>query len=149
MTDNKRVTDSGPQNEIDNMIKLEQDPKVRLQLMVMNRINLSLVANTTTINHVVEKLEEHLEQFEDYTKKSDEIKNKGIGAWKVVLWGLGIVQMLVFVFITNSRLEDQAIRLDIANNRAEIAEVKFEQSRRAAYIKLIEDGYRIELTKGK
>jgi len=86
---NRRSGDSNDQDEIERLIELEDDAKVRLQLIIMNRINLSMIANTSTINAVATKLDAHLTHFEERTKKEDELLNKGRGSWYLVAvtWG--------------------------------------------------------------
>ncbi len=107
------------QEKIEKLISEEQDTKVKLQLMVMNRINLSLIANTNTIHEIGDRLEEHLVNYEQRTRVEDEILNKGKGAWKVVAWIVGIVQAIGLVLWNDVRTNmDQTHQHMLENNYA-------------------------------
>ena len=82
------------QDEIEKLIAQENNPQLRLQLMIMNRINLSLIANTRTTDEIAEKLEQHLEQYQLHASKEEALLNKGRGAWKVVAIVIGAVQVI-------------------------------------------------------
>lgn len=123
----RRAVDRGQQEEIEDLIAQEQDPKIRLQLMVMNRINLSLVENTNTIQEINSKLETHLTNFAEHTKTNEALVNKGRGAWRVVIY--------VFSFLQIAAISTTAyIVRQQENYRNEILEVKTEQIRRSVYI---------------
>lgn len=83
------------QLEIENLIATEDDPKIRLQLMVMNRINLSLIANTHTINDIAVKLDEHLTSFTAHVSREDALINQGRGMKRVGVILMGLLQGLV------------------------------------------------------
>lgn len=97
----RRATDTKEQHDIERLIEQENDPKVRLHLMVMNRINLSLIANTETINtvardvtNVAAALNNHLTHFEEHTKAEEAMVNKGKGVWMVMAKIIGGVQLI-------------------------------------------------------
>lgn len=81
--------------DINSMIAEENDPRQRAFLIVLNSINNSLIANTTTTMEVAVKLDEHLTHYEQHTSDEAALINKGIGAWKVVAWASGIAQALM------------------------------------------------------
>ncbi|MDD4971862.1 MAG: hypothetical protein PHT07_20750 [Paludibacter sp.] len=92
---------SQEQQDIENLIAEENDPKVRLQLIVMNRINKSLIENTRTTLDIVkqanefgEQLSAHIKNFELHRQYQDEIQNKGKGAWIVFAKVIGAVQIV-------------------------------------------------------
>ena len=90
--------------DIEGMIIEEGDPKQRAFLIVLNAINISLVANTRTVREISEKLESHLDNFQAHTENEDAIMNQGRGAWKVLAWVLGIAQTVtvsVWLMSTN------------------------------------------------
>lgn len=107
-TINRRETDSREQHDIDKLIAEENDPKTRLHLMVMNSMNRNLIANTeatnavaTMVTNVSKDLEAHVERFESHTtaeeayiKQQDAIINKGKGAWQVIAYVIGGVQLI-------------------------------------------------------
>lgn len=104
----RRDSDSKEQHDIDKLIAEENDPKVRLHLMVMNSMNRNLIANTEATNavagmvaNVSRDLEAHVENFEAHTtaeeayiKQQDAIVNKGKGAWQVIAYVIGGVQII-------------------------------------------------------
>ena len=94
MSENKNLgrRNSDKSVDIEGMIIEEGDPKQRAFLIVLNAINISLVANTHTVREISEKLESHLDNFQAHTENEDAIMNQGRGAWKVLAWVLGIAQ---------------------------------------------------------
>ena len=94
-------------DEIGELIKQEDDPKNRAFLIILQNINLSLIANTKTVNDIDIQLKEHLEAFNTRAKKEDELINKGKGAWRVVSWILGIVQALTIWIVLQAWAELQ------------------------------------------
>lgn len=117
------MSDIGEQQEIEKLIAEENDPKIRLQLMVMNRINLSLIANTKTINDVAEKLDAHLTKFEQHTAQEEQMINQGRGAWKVVSWVIGIVQVIGLAIWVSANEEIASIHQSIAEDQAQHAAI--------------------------
>ena len=80
----RRSTDLSEYDEIGELIKQENDPKTRAILMVLQSINLSLIANTQAVNDTDAQLKEHLVEFRTRTKDNDELMNKGKGMWRVI-----------------------------------------------------------------
>ena len=80
--------------DISLMIAAENDPKQRAFLIVLHNINLSLEANTTTVKEISEKLEQHLEAFNEHTQEDQKLINQGRGAWKIVAWVIALAQIL-------------------------------------------------------
>ena len=100
-TSNRRVYDSKEQHDIERLIEQENDPKVRLHLMILNRLHLCMVANTESTKEVANmvtkvgtKLDEHLTNYEEHTKQEQALINKGRGAWRVIAWVIGAVQVI-------------------------------------------------------
>lgn len=90
--------------DIEDMIIKEDDPHQRAFLVVLNSINISLVANTRTVTDIGRKLEAHLVNFESHTKNEEALMNKGRGAWNILAWVLSIAQIAVigaYVNMTN------------------------------------------------
>lgn len=79
--------------DIEDMIIKENDPHQRAFLVVLNSINISLVANTRTVHDIGRKLEAHLDNFEKHATNEEALINKGRGAWNVLAWVLSIVQI--------------------------------------------------------
>ena len=92
----RRASDHRPL-DIEAMIAEENDPKQRAFLIVLNSINNSLMANTKTTTDVAEKLDAHLTRYEEHTNGEAALINKGIGAWKVIAWTLGLAQSVLVV----------------------------------------------------
>lgn len=118
MTDPKRrSSDRRPSADIEKMIMQEDDPKQRAFLIVLNSINNSLVANTETIREVSDKLETHLENFENHSRTEEAMVNKGRGAWRVTAWVIGVAQIAgVFVW-TQAREEVKEINISLKAER--------------------------------
>lgn len=132
ISDFDEMEDNRHQAEIEQLIAEEEDPRKRLHLIVLNRINLSLVANTNTVRSVSEKLEEHLENFEKRTREQDELVNKSKGAWKVMIYVLGFLQVVGIGLWTT-------VSDDLKFLHKSVAEISTEQARRAERIRFIED----------
>ena len=81
--------------DIEDMIIKEDDPHQRAFLVVLNSINISLVANTRTVTDIGRKLEAHLVNFETHTANEAALMNKGRGAWNILAWVLSIAQVAV------------------------------------------------------
>ena len=81
--------------DIEDMIIKENDPHQRAFLVVLNSINISLVANTRTVTDIGRKLEAHLVNFEKHTTNEEALMNKGRGAWNILAWVLSIAQIVV------------------------------------------------------
>lgn len=119
----RRATDAGAeQHEIEALIAAEDDARIRLQLMIMNRINLSLIANTHTINEVAIKLEDHLSIYERRTTAEQALINKGKGAWRMVAWVIGAVQLIGLGIWTDARQ-------DLAGIHAALEQARLSDSR--------------------
>lgn len=82
-------------SDIEEMISNEPDQRQRAQLMVLYNINLSLMANTRTIQDVKLDFDEHRTAYEERTAREAALMNRGIGAWKVIAWVLGLAQAVL------------------------------------------------------
>lgn len=80
--------------DLEQMIAAENDPKLRVLLMLVNTFNANLAANTTAVEGISTKLDNHLTKFEQRSAADDELRNQGKGAWKVLAWVLGGVQVI-------------------------------------------------------
>lgn len=102
--------------DIETMIAEENDPQQRAILIVLNNINVSLLANTESIREIGSRLESHLDEYQSHVDKENAIKNKGIGAWKVLAWVLGIAQTVVIgVGVSiNSKLNEHTTTIQSA-----------------------------------
>ena len=90
--------------DIEDMIIKEDDPHQRAFLVVLNSINISLVANTRTVTDIGRKLEAHLVNFESHAANEEALMNRGRGAWNILAWVLSIAQVAVigaYVNMTN------------------------------------------------
>ena len=124
-TDQKRRTEDNDRTtqEIETLIMQEGDPKQRAFLIVLNNINKSLLANTHTVRDVSEKLEAHLENFASHAANEEALMNKGKGAWVVVAWVLGIVQLIGLGIWQSARMDLSTISQTITQNQAKIGEI--------------------------
>jgi hypothetical protein len=110
-------------SDIESMIIGEQDPQQRAFLIVLNNINLALIANTKLAREVSEDnaalrgaFNEHVETFATHVQAVDAVKNKGRGAWQAGAALLVIVQALVTFIAYQST--DTLDRFKLATERA-------------------------------
>ena len=82
--------------DLRQLIANEDDPKLRVLLMLVNTFNENLAANTVAVdanaaavNDIAAKLDSHLVAFEERAAKDDALKNEGKGAWRVIVWVFG------------------------------------------------------------
>ena len=135
MAENRRMEDLediSHQAEIERLIAAEQDPQARIHLMILNRINLSIVANTVVTKHVVMRLDEHITKFNAHTKEQDEMVNKGKGAGWLFIKVMAVVQILgvgAGAMVMN----------DIKDLHSEVISIATEQARRAERLRFLED----------
>ena len=104
MTENnnqtKRHSDMAEFDEIGELIKQENDPKTRAILMVLQSINLSLIANTQAVNDTDTQLKQHMIEFKTRAADSDAMINRGKGIWYVLSFVLAVAQsVLVWLMI--------------------------------------------------
>ena len=110
----RRWSDGPGSLDISQMIANEDDPKQRAFLIVLHSINQALEANASTVREISDKLETHLEAFNEHTAEEQKILNQGKGAWKIVAWVIGVAQvMATFAWVSqrNDMVElNQAVR---------------------------------------
>lgn len=80
--------------DIDKLITDENDPKFRVLLMLVKSLSDYLAGNTEAVNDMSNKLDAHLSAFEARATRDDELRNQGRGAWRVLAWLLGGVQVI-------------------------------------------------------
>jgi hypothetical protein len=103
-----RATDVN-NDEIGDLIRQEDDPKNRAFLIILQNINLSLIANTQTINDMDAQLRKHLSEFSKHTQQDAELLNKGRGAWRVLSSVLVAVQMILGWMILETYTEIKSL----------------------------------------
>jgi hypothetical protein len=124
MTEQKRRMSDHLPLDIEAMIIAEPDAKQRAFLIVLNAINVSLVANTTTIRDVSTKLEAHLTSFEKHTVKEEALMNKGRGMWKIAAWVIGAAQVVGVAVWTDARTDLGSIHTSITSLVAKDAAIE-------------------------
>lgn len=110
--------------DIDQMIMQEDDPKQRAFLIVLNNINKSLIANTDTIRDVSDKLETHLQHYEQHTQEEAKLLNQGRGAWRIVAWIIGIVQIVGLGIWTLAREEIKDIHAMLQKEQVQLSQLE-------------------------
>ena len=123
--------DRRQQEDIERLIADEEDTKIRLQLMILNKINLALIANTNVTNSIRNDLDQHLEIFATRTREQDALLNKGRGAWWFVSSGLVLAQVVFGSLWITIRDDMKAIREDISS-------VTVEQAKRSSRLENLE-----------
>ena len=94
-----RRHDDGGKIEIDDLIKQENDPKTRAILLVLQNINISLMANTQAVNDTDTQLKSHMVAVAKSTEENNALLNKGRGMWNVISVCLAIVQAGLIYFM--------------------------------------------------
>lgn len=94
-----RRHDDGDKIEIDDLIKQENDPKARAILLVLQNINISLMANTQAVNDTDTQLKRHMVEVAKRTEENNALLNKGRGMWNVISICLAIVQAGLVYFM--------------------------------------------------
>ena len=101
MAQARRVSDKQAL-DIDNMILEADDPKDRAFLIILNNINYSVIASTSTIREIGDRLEGHISEYEKHAEREESYINKGRGAWKVAAWVIAIAQVAAGVMWVQS-----------------------------------------------
>ena len=94
-----RRHDDGGRIEIDDLIKQENDPKTRAILLVLQNINISLMANTQAVNDTDAQLKRHMVEVAKRTEENNALLNKGRGMWNVISVCLAVVQAGLIYFM--------------------------------------------------
>ena len=100
MAEYNRRHDDGGKTEIDELIKMENDPKTRAILLVLQNINVSLMANTEAVNDTDRQLKQHMVEVQKRTEESNALLNKGRGMWNIISICLAVVQAGLVYFMS-------------------------------------------------
>ena len=100
MVDHNRRHDDGGKTEIDELIKQENDPKTRAILLVLQNINVSLMANTEAVNDTDRQLKQHMTAVAKNAEENNALLNKGRGMWNVISICLAVVQAGLVYFMS-------------------------------------------------
>jgi hypothetical protein len=100
MVEYNRRHDDGGKTEIDELIKQENDPKTRAILLVLQNINVSLIANTEAVNDTDRQLKQHMTAVAKNAEENNALLNKGRGMWNVISLVLAAVQMALVYFMS-------------------------------------------------
>ena len=100
MAEHSRRHDDGGKTEIDELIKQENDPKTRAILLVLQNINVSLMANTEAVNDTDRQLKQHMVEVAKRTDESNALLNKGRGMWNIISLVLAAVQVALVYFMS-------------------------------------------------
>jgi len=100
MAEHNRRHDDGGKTEIDELIKMENDPKTRAILLVLQNINVSLMANTQAVNDTDTQLKAHMVEVAKRTDESNAMLNKGRGMWNIISICLAVVQAGLVYFMS-------------------------------------------------
>jgi hypothetical protein len=100
MAEHNRRHDDGGKTEIDELIKMENDPKTRAILLVLQNINVSLMANTEAVNDTDRQLKQHMVEVAKRTDESNALLNKGRGMWNIISLVLAAVQVALVYFMS-------------------------------------------------
>jgi ferric-dicitrate binding protein FerR (iron transport regulator) len=107
-----------PLFDIDRMIAEEDDPKMRVLLMLVSTFNKNLTENTLAVESLGIKFDTHLTTFEARSARDDETRSQVKGAWKVLAWVLGVVQCIGLAIWIEAKSDIKEIHSAIAEGRA-------------------------------
>ena len=107
-----RRHDDGGKIEIDDLIKQENDPKTRAILLVLQNINISLMANTQAVNDTDTQLKAHMSAVAKRTEENNALLNKGRGMWNVISVCLAIVQAGLVYFMGMYLTDIKSLHID-------------------------------------
>lgn len=115
--ENTRRASDKRQDDIERLIAIEDDPKQRALMIVLQSINRSLIANTISTQSTQIEVEQHrkdfvvhLANFERHAMNEEAIMNKGRGAWWVMAFVLSIVQAIAIYGWKESRDEIDSMK---------------------------------------
>ena len=100
MAEHNRRYDDGGKTEIDELIKMENDPKTRAILLVLQNINVSLMANTQAVNDTDTQLKAHMVEVKIQSERNNALINKGKGMWNIISICLAVVQAGLVYFMS-------------------------------------------------
>lgn len=100
MAEHSRRHDDGGKTEIDELIKSENDPKTRAILLVLQNINISLMANTEAVNDTDKQLKAHMVEVQRQSEANAALINKGKGMWNIISVCLAVVQVGLVYFMS-------------------------------------------------
>jgi len=100
MVEHNRRHDDGGKTEIDELIKQENDPKTRAILLVLQNINVSLMANTEAVNDTDKQLKAHMIEVQKQSEVNNALINKGKGMWNIISMVLAAVQVALVYFMS-------------------------------------------------
>lgn len=131
----QRVTDDDAHKKIEQLLENEEDPRERVRLLVLMRLNDVLVDNVVATRALTEEFREHRVEFASHQKKFDThvvderlLIAKGRGAlWAAVIL-IGVIQVLG-AYIVNDHLERLQTALTTATKNAVDIEKQFDKSR--------------------
>ena len=119
----RRAVDADGWN-VESMIAEENDPKQRVSLIIMNSMKNAILANTRVAEATAKRLDEHLNNYEQQTRDGAALLNKGIGAWKIIVWILGLAQSALIACGTYLVSDLKELHADVQAQAVETAEVK-------------------------
>jgi hypothetical protein len=116
--------------KIADLIEMEDDPKTRALLIILQNINLSLIANTQATSDIDTQLKALTEQFNSRTEADDARVNQSKGIWKIVGYVMGGVQTVAMILIMNvySNIRDLSLADLAANARVSGVESRLSAS---------------------
>lgn len=100
MAEYNKKQDDGGKTEIDQLIRSENDPKTRAILLVLQNINVSLMANTQAVNDTDNQLKQHMIEVQKRAEENTALMNRGRGMWQVISGILVFAQMGLIYFMS-------------------------------------------------
>lgn len=108
------------QDQIDALILEADSPKDKAFLMIMNKIALSLDANTGLTRTLGEDLKKHTEAFTAHEVKELEMINQGKGFWRATLASIVIMQSAAVWWFQGHISETKETQQEVATLKQEM-----------------------------
>ena len=94
-----RMADFKFEERIEHLISEEEDPKEKIRLLLMMRLNTTLVDNVVAVRKLTESFSEHRTEFEDHVRKDLKAMYFRRGAVWASIGLLGIIQSLCLYLV--------------------------------------------------
>lgn len=110
------------EDKIVQLIEETDNTKDKAYLLILMKINDSMISNTSSINRVTDEIKEISTAFNIRNKEHDAIINRGKGWRDVLVWGLGLIQTIGIVSLVAFNNELKDIRKEQATQKIELTQ---------------------------
>ena len=108
------------EDKIIQLIEATDNTKDKAYLLILMKINDSMISNTTSINTVTDEIKEISIAFEERNKAHDAIINRGKGWRDILVWVLGGIQAFGIWAILHLNTEFKNLHKDQETQKVEL-----------------------------